>query len=346
MKKIDLKKRTLQAFHQLKPELQKKAIFLAISGGRDSVALAHILISLKEKLPQVYWLHVNYGMRQPQCDYEETYLRQWAKQLEVPLFVKKISKKNSKENFQNWARTQRYLFFSEQIEKKTEALLWTAHHQDDQVETLLQKLISVGEFQGMQTVQVLKKMHGVNFKNPLTIFRPWLEIPRVNISDHIQRKRLQFFEDHSNQKLDYQRNRIRHKILPLLKEENPNFNLSLCDSLKKIQQQKENISERAGKWLKRNLKKDDNLLTAELKKTDIAIQRQIFHQWINSKLSGYRNQGKVVEKILNTLNKKNIIEQGFKLKAGWGLFLNNEKCVLKYLPNETRCEFLFYIKQK
>lgn len=332
MEKVDLKRRTLISFQQLNAKLQKQAIFLALSGGRDSIALANVLINLRSKLPKIYFLHVNYGVRVPDCDREEIFLREWAGQNDISIFIKKVKKSSKKKNFQHWARVERYAFFAETIFKTEPGLLWTAHHQDDQVETLLQKLIMGGEFQGMRALQDFDQFQDLHFKRSLTIFRPWLNISRRIIDEYVKGHQLIYFEDSSNAKLDYQRNRIRHQILPLLNKENPRFNSNLCLNFNKIHELKHASEDYVTKWLKRNLKNSSNawkFSTSHLKKLKKAFQRQVIFEIFAKQFPLYRNQGKVIEKILEAINNNPVVEQSFKLKGGTVLELNKDFCCLK-----------------
>src|SRR5262245_54877168 len=130
---VDLKKRFWREFQALPESYRKSPIFLALSGGKDSTAMAHVALSLRSKLPPLHFLHVNYHLRLPDSDQEEKFLRNWAKREGIPFHVQRLYPKDKPKNLQDWARRQRYQFFRAVMEKqKGSGLVCLAHHQNDQ----------------------------------------------------------------------------------------------------------------------------------------------------------------------------------------------------------------------
>ncbi len=225
-RRVDLKKWVWTAYQTLPQEFKKYPIFLATSGGMDSTVLASIALSLREKLPPLHWIHLNYRLRIPDSDSEEQSLKEWAKGEKVAFFSKRFSSKNKPKNLQAWAREKRFQFFHQIIQKKFKGkgTVWLAHHQQDQAETVFHRLLRGAGLEGlggMERLEVLKDLHGKKFSAPLYLFRPLLEVPHEAIQHYAKVHHLSYHQDRSNLTDQYLRNRIRRQIFPLLLKENP-----------------------------------------------------------------------------------------------------------------------------
>ncbi len=194
-------------------------VLVAVSGGRDSIALLRILNALRSKLAwQLCVLHFNHGLR-PECPEEAAWVAQQTRALDVPFYVRKASNlaikaktplnpsgKGPRPGLQAAARTWRiheYHLMAQTLGATGVAL---AHHQDDQIETLL--------FQWQRGVH-LSTWQGVAAQNGI-FFRPLLHISRANITNYLQQLQQPWLEDPSNATLSYARNRLRHRTIPQL----------------------------------------------------------------------------------------------------------------------------------
>ncbi len=250
MQRIDLKKKVLEAFHHLPPELQKIPILLAVSAGKDSSVLANIALQLREQLPPLHWVHVNYHLRRPDSDEEERFLKRWAHREKIPFHVKRFYPKEKPKNLQAWARERRYAYFSQVISqlKEKKGVVWLAHHRQDQAETIIERLIRGAGLKG------LSGMASFEISTPLYLFRPLLEIPPSAISEYIRIFHVKFLEDRSNVGTEYLRNRIRHQILPLLLKENPKI-LNVLDAFgQKARETTQTMEILARSWIVKNKK--------------------------------------------------------------------------------------------
>lgn len=201
--------------HQLWPEQAK--ILLAISGGVDSMVLLHLLEELAElKSLEIGVAHVNHGLR-PESEEEAAYLQAYCLKQGLPYYSRKWQEKNKKRNVEARARTFRYNFFSEVMEKEDYQVLLTAHHGDDQVETILMKLV-----RGTKLTNLIGIREKQPFANGLLV-RPLLSFSKNEIQQFAQQEQLVYFEDETNDTELYTRNRMRKNVIPLLKQENPKF---------------------------------------------------------------------------------------------------------------------------
>ena len=189
-------------------------ILVACSVGVDSMVLVKLLQLLTFPISIA---HCNFQLRDEESDGDESFIRTYAEENNIPLFVKRFEtiayKKNSKISTQMAARELRYEWF-EQIRKENNFhSIATAHHLDDQLETILMNFAKGTGVNGLS---------GMQAKNNF-IIRPLLQIPKQSILQFAQDNHLAFREDSSNLTDDYQRNKIRHHITPKLLEINPNL---------------------------------------------------------------------------------------------------------------------------
>src|SRR5699024_9177859 len=115
-------------------------------------------------------------------------------------------------------RNVRYRFFADVMADRKIKLLLTAHHGDDQAETVLMKLIRGGDLRQLQGIAWHRPFQGSKL-----LLRPLLGFSKEQLYDYAKKIGLQYFEDESNQSDDFLRNRIRHQVVPLLKQEEPQF---------------------------------------------------------------------------------------------------------------------------
>lgn len=189
-----------------------KKILVAVSGGADSMSLLHFLYNHQKDLDiQLGIAHVNHKQRQ-ESEHEEAYLRHWAEEHKVPFHYSAFSGKFS----ENAARTFRYEFFKRVMKDYDYSALVTAHHADDQAETIFMRLLRGSR---------LRHLTGISAIRPFgtgQIIRPFLHLTKAQLPVTFH------FEDRSNTSLAYLRNRIRLSYLPTLSQENPKIKEHLC----------------------------------------------------------------------------------------------------------------------
>ena len=191
---------------------QHKKILVAVSGGADSMSLLHFLYNHQKDLDiQLGIAHVNHKQRQ-ESEHEEAYLRHWAEEHKVSFHYSAFSGKFS----ENAARTFRYEFFKRVMKDYDYSALVTAHHADDQAETIFMRLLRGSR---------LRHLTGISAIRPFgtgQIIRPFLHLTKAQLPVTFH------FEDRSNTSLAYLRNRIRLSYLPTLSQENPKIKEHLC----------------------------------------------------------------------------------------------------------------------
>ncbi|SMO57292.1 tRNA lysidine(34) synthetase TilS [Gracilimonas mengyeensis] len=173
---------------------------LGVSGGPDSMALMYLLKRLEISALIV---HVNYGKRDEASDLDQELAEQMAFQWGFECCTIPLNPEDAgDENFQNWARKQRYRFFRDFKEEYDAAAILTAHHQDDQVETILQKLLRGSAPEAWQGMSVWDG----------ELFRPLLPFTKQQILDYCDGEVIPYRVDESNLQSDYARNFLRNEL--------------------------------------------------------------------------------------------------------------------------------------
>lgn len=203
-----------QSIQMIKEKLNNKKILLACSTGVDSMVLLDLLLKYNNNC-QIIISHINHQKRQ-QSIQEEEFIIKYCKEKKLKCYVKKLEK-HEEGNFQEWARNERYHFFEEIIEKENIDYLLTAHHADDNLETIIMRLLKSSSLKGYAGIEKEIK------QEKYIILRPLLDHSKNEIIAYAKEHNITYYQDISNYSDDYTRNRIRKYITPILLEENPNL---------------------------------------------------------------------------------------------------------------------------
>ncbi|MDR0765803.1 MAG: tRNA lysidine(34) synthetase TilS [Odoribacteraceae bacterium] len=187
---------------------------IAVSGGPDSIALLH---AFKYMNADILALHCNFALRGKESDMDEQFVKRFCDTLGIPRVVKHFDTRAVARSrgisIEMAARELRRDWFEETRAGKNRDYIVLGHHAGDQAETLLLNLCRGTGIRG------LAGMHPVNGR----VLRPFLERSREEIIAYIEANRVGYRVDSSNASLDYTRNKIRHRVIPLLEEINPAF---------------------------------------------------------------------------------------------------------------------------
>ena len=205
--KVILMKELTQNYMKENNLITDKAIVCATSGGVDSVCLLHIL---KDLGYNVILAHVNHNKRKESKDEMEA-MKKLASHLSIPFEYLSYHYDES-DNFHNQAHNARYDFFKSVCNKYNTNVIATAHHLDDQIETVIIKIINGSNLYGYGGISPYYEEDGYK------IIRPLLFATKDMLYEYANTNNYQYFEDSSNNEDDYLRNRIRHHVVPLLKE--------------------------------------------------------------------------------------------------------------------------------
>ena len=199
-------------------------LIIALSGGIDSVVLLHILANLAKKVPfQLSAVHVNHGISR-NAHLWSRFCCDLCYVLGIPIHVAYIQvKKESGKSLEAIARDGRYRIYS----CLHADYVVLAQHSDDQAETLLLQLLRGAGIRGLSALPVIRKQ---TFVHAPRILRPLLEVSRSTIEYYARQNDLKWVSDESNDSISFDRNFLRHEILPLIKNRYPNYVQTLSRS--------------------------------------------------------------------------------------------------------------------
>ena len=202
------------------PFLKDQKLLIAISGGIDSVVLTHLL---HKEGYQIALAHCNFQLRKEESNLDEVFIKDLGKSLNIATYcirfeTTKFAQKQ-KLSTQLAARSLRYNWFQKLLKEEKFSYVLTAHHADDNLETFLINLTRGTGLEGLTGIPAINN----------TIIRPLLPFSRTTILAYAKDKNIEWREDKSNASTKYIRNKIRHQVIPILKEINP----SLLDSFAK-----------------------------------------------------------------------------------------------------------------
>jgi len=188
-------------------------IIIGCSAGPDSMALLHYLHTNTNN-PLIV-AHINHNIRTESIE-EEHYLSTFCKNNNITFESTTITN-YTENNFENEARKKRYAFYEEILNKYNTKYLFLAHHGDDLIETILMKIVRGSNLEGYAGIKT------ISHKNNYYIIRPFLKYTKQDLINYNNKNNIKYYIDKSNNDTTYTRNRYRHNILPLLKEENSNI---------------------------------------------------------------------------------------------------------------------------
>jgi tRNA(Ile)-lysidine synthase len=296
--RIQIKTRLLRSFPQ------DARYLIGVSGGRDSVALLHWLVSLGYKDLTV--CHLNHQLRGRSSDADAQFVKRLVERynhglaghaLRLPAArtgkrtarratacriefelgsanIRALGKKQ-KMSVETAAREARYAFFAKTARRRKCRTIFVAHHADDLVETFLINLFRGAGGAGLAAIREIstRRIDGVD----LTIVRPFLCVWRKEIDNYIGEHRLRFREDATNKNLNPLRNRIRHRIIPYLEK-------MLGRNIRQNIWRTAMIAADEEKWIENELRDSTHadFSVVKLRALPIALQRRALLKWLRT----------------------------------------------------------------
>ncbi|NVJ88278.1 MAG: tRNA lysidine(34) synthetase TilS [Flavobacteriaceae bacterium] len=322
------------------PFIKGKKILIAISGGLDSVVLTHLLNVLK--ISEVALAHCNFKLRGIASDGDEIFVKKLSQkssnQIFTAFFDTKTYATDNKISIQIAARELRYQWFQEIAKNHNFDYIATAHHADDNLETFLINLSRGSGLEGFT---------GIPSKNG-NIIRPLLEFSRAEISNYATTNKLEWREDSSNAETKYIRNKIRHKIVPVLKEINPNLLESFTKTQEHLKESQQIIEDSISNIKKDIVEKDDSENTI-IFKIDINKIKELSNPkaYLYQLLKDYNfTEWNDLLQLLNAQTGKQVFSEYFRLLKNRNYLLlvsrNNESSINSFTEiNENIKEITF-----
>lgn len=316
-----MKSRFQTHLHSHFPALSSQRVLVAVSGGVDSMVLVDML---REFSNAVAVAHCNFQLRGQDSAQDEQLVKSYCKRHQLTCHIKRFDTKLPKQSTQMAARTLRYNWFEELCLSNNYDVILTAHHADDNIETLL---INIIRGTGIEGLTGIPEQNG-------RILRPLLPFYKSEIIAYAQTHQIPWREDRSNQSGEYQRNAIRHHVIPELVKLHPK---ALENTTKTIDFTKE-----AAKVIQQQteeLKKQLFLKEKETIRISISSVKalQPFSFWIHQLFTPYGFDLREVIKLLSAQKGKCIHSTDHTLEVG-----RNELLLYKSIEQKKEMEFEVY----
>ncbi len=278
-----LAKALLESVAEYLPRLQGRRIWLACSGGRDSLALAALCVQLYHHgklsfLPQL--LHVNHGL-QVDSRYWAEHVFQWANIQHLPCTILQVQVEGSDEQAARQARYQAMLSYINQND-----VLLLAHHADDQAETVLMRLIQGAGVKGLSGMQTWRVQ--VQGARQNVLWRPWLSVRRMTISNYAQSLQLPYIDDPTNETGTNVRSSLRRDVLPALSIYNENVIKNIARSAQLLSDAQATVHDQTAHDLQQvaieslSYPSVQRVLDIDkVHKLPLHRQRQLMHYWLS-----------------------------------------------------------------
>ncbi|MDI6687528.1 MAG: tRNA lysidine(34) synthetase TilS [Desulfobacterales bacterium] len=237
-------KQAITAYRMFQPG---DSVLICVSGGPDSVALLHILLSLAPEFSCTLGVaHLNHCLRKKDSDNDAEFVAFLAKQLDLPCYIKKKDvrkyQKEHKLSLEEAARSVRYAFYDQVAEKNGFNKIAIGHHSDDNAELVLMYLLRGSGPLGIGGIPPVRSCKNGNRQ----IIRPMINVRRSEIINFLESKRLKYVFDKSNNDMRYLRNRVRHQLIPLIKE---SYNPRIVETINRLSL----IIRSEEKWVENNI---------------------------------------------------------------------------------------------
>lgn len=254
---------------------QIERVVLAFSGGIDSCVLLHSLQSSPRSFKISLW-HINHGL-QDIADEMEAFCRSVAVSYKLDIEVSHLNLDPDMGNLESEARKARYALF-EQILTPVDCL-FTAHHADDQAETFLQNILRGSGSAGLRGIANLRPV------GRSTLLRPLLEFSRAEICAYAKSNQLHWYDDPSNLSHRFNRNYLRHEVIPKIKKRWPGY-LESIRSVVSIQAETQQLLDELGAQDYEHVRQqsagenNDLLCCKSLRQFSLARQKNLIRYWL------------------------------------------------------------------
>jgi tRNA(Ile)-lysidine synthase len=250
---------------------------IGVSGGRDSVALLHWLISIG--YDKLIVCHLNHQLRGRPGDADARFVTKLAVKYQTNVEIGSVNiralAKEKRLSIETAAREARYSFFAKLAKRHRCHTIFLAHHADDLVETFLLNLFRGAGGTGLAAMREVSTRRIKDVE--LTIVRPLLQVWRKEIDDYVRDYQIKFREDATNKNINPLRNRIRHRIIPYLEK-------TLGRNIRQNIWRTAMIAAEEEKWIENELpdSTDADLSVPKIRALPIALQRRAILKWLRS----------------------------------------------------------------
>ncbi len=289
-------------------------VVIGLSGGPDSMALLNLLINYKNECNfNIVCAHVHHNLRK-ESDNEAKFVKEYCKDHNLIFEMTKF--KYDTKFTESLGHKMRYEFFDKIVKKYNAKYLFTAHHGDDLIETVLMRIVRGSTISGYSGFDYI--VHKDNYD----ILRPLISVTKEKILNYLDEYNIPFVIDNSNSDMSYTRNRYRKKILPILKQEDLNVHLKFLQYSDCLKEYDEYIKDQVN-CIYDDIVVDNKINISKLKSCKLLIIKHIIYRWLSNvyKDDIYLINAKHLNSILNMID---------SLKPNIKVYLPNYQIVKEY----------------
>lgn len=299
-------------------------LILAVSGGADSMTMADIMFSHSRLCPvgceEFVIAHCNFNLRPGDCDKDEALVRAWAAERSIPFYSTSFdttayAEKNSC-SIEVAARELRYNYFIKLCRELGYDGTATAHHADDNAETLLLNLLRGTGLQGICGMSLFDRMPYQDAGGELLLVRPLIKMSRDEIMAYVKEHHVPYRDDRSNFENEYRRNRLRNCVIPVLKELNPSFIHTAAADMDNFRMAAISVKDWEMQQLKAVRKDGDAEILDYSVLRECASPGQLINAWLSGKGFSRDSLLKITRTGLSQSTGAEFCGQGWKLYAG------------------------------
>lgn len=279
----------------------KPTLLLALSGGLDSIVLLHLLAEVRVSLPfELHAMHVHHGLSN-NADAWAKFCSAQCQQLDVPLQIVHVNVaqnpdyKNSEQGIEAEARQLRYnAMFAFTVEDKVPDFVVTAHHQDDQAETLLLQLFRGAGVKGLSSMASVDTVR--------RLLRPLLNVSRQTLYEYAVQHDIKWCDDESNDNTQYDRNFIRHEVVPVLESRFKSIKTVLARTASHMAEATELLEALAAQDAE-NMLSNNSLCLQALSELSIARAKNVLRWWFAQNglaMPATEHLNEIIEQLFNS----------------------------------------------
>ena len=311
------------------PFLLNKKLLLATSGGLDSMVMAHLFKDLQFDIAIA---HCNFQLRGVDSFKDQKFVQDFADENEIPVNITQFDTQafaaDYKLSTQVAARDLRYNWFYELLQEEGYDYVLTAHHADDNLETFL---INLSRGTGLEGLTGIPEENG-------SIVRPLLHFTRAEILEYAKENNITWREDASNASDKYLRNKIRHHLVPLLQEINPNFMEAFQKTQSYLQESAGLVEDASIMVYQQVAKQEEDSITFDLNQLKkLPNYNAYLYQWLNE--FGFTAWNDVYD-LVDAVSGKQIFASNFRLLK------NRDSLILSKILVEDEVGTYFIAKEQ